>query len=171
MGRRWAWLLCSGAALAATLAPTAAGANVATPQMTRVASWAAMKPVTVWCENDSPTWAKMTSGVGHTHYAAGYALAGGDAIYLGPSVCDGLLNPNSRLFGRGLMALLHEATHARGWRDEALTECAARVLIYSALHNFYGVPFFSERMAHVMRYALGASFSAPPEYQGGCDRL
>lgn len=158
--------------MALVLAPAASAANVATPKMNAVASWAAGKPVTVWCENDSDAWSRRLAGLGAHTDAGGYAIFGGSEALVGPSACRGLIGGiRDSEFGPSLLVLLHEATHARGWRDEALTECAARVLMYSALETFYDVPFFSDWMSIVTRNALRASLAAPAQYQGGCDRL
>lgn len=158
-------------AVALVLAPVAQGANVATPKMEQVASWAAGKPVSVWCESDSEAWSRMLARVGHIDRVEAYTYVGGSTVWLGPTVCSRLGSPGYPVFALGLSTLLHESWHARGHRDEAFAECAARVLIYSALHDFYGVPWYSARMASYTTFALNESLRRPAEYQGGCDRL
>ncbi len=141
--------------------------------MAQVASWAAGKPVSVWCENDDEAWQRMLTSVGAHTDAAGYAYPGANEIFVSPSACRGLIAASWRdvRFATGLSTLLHEATHARGWRDEALTECAARVLIYSALHDYYGYGWFSIPMEATVANALRESLRGPAGYQGGCARL
>jgi PAS domain-containing protein len=121
---------------ALVLAPAAAGSNAATAKMAAVACWAAAKPVSVWCENDPIEWARILAAAGHTRAVQGYAVVGGSEVWIGPAACNYLGQESSTLLGVGLNALLHESWHARGHRDEAFAECAARVLIYSALHDF-----------------------------------
>jgi hypothetical protein len=166
-------LAIASVAVLAALAPAAAHAeNVATPRMAAVASWAAGKPISVWCESDPAAWERRLASIGADTKATGYAYAGSSEVFLGPTRCYGLLHPDEpREFGPGLNALLHESWHARGVADEAIAECAARVLIYSALHDFYRVPWFSSRMRTVVGWALETSYMKPNAYQDGCSRL
>jgi hypothetical protein len=126
----------------------------------------------VWCESDLSTWQAMASQHGVATNVDGFAPIGGTVAYLAPQQCANLAYPltDPRL-GIGLSILLHEATHSRGWRDEALTECASRVLMYSALHDFYDVPWFSSVMRLQTSASLTYSLALPAAYQHGCDRL
>lgn len=155
-------------------APAADAANVATPKMRAVASWAAGKPIDVWCENDETEWTRLSASVGFSvPPSGGYALLGTPNIYLSPSTCRRLSGgPNGTRFSIGLSTLLHESAHQR-WntRDEALAECAARVLLYSALNRFWKVPLFSLWMRNLADEALRESLAKPAEYQHGCERL
>jgi hypothetical protein len=157
--------------VALAVAPAASAGNIADARLNAVASWAAMKPVTVWCENDADTWARMAAAARVRTDAEGYAYVGGSQVFLGPLACQGVASSGSALLGVGLMTLLHEATHARGWADEDLAECAARVLIYSALHKFYGIGWMSPEMSYAVGSAMRWSFGLPAPYQGGCARL
>jgi hypothetical protein len=155
--------------VALACAAPATGSNVATPRMAAVASWAAGKPISVWCESDRAEWARMLASA-NLDVADGYTRDAEPVVYLAPQTCTNLGYEDVRL-GMGLNVLLHEAAHQRGFHDEALAECAARVLIYSALHDFYGVPWFSLRMHDVVETALAYSFARPAAYQNGCSRL
>lgn len=137
--------------------------------MTAVASWAAGKPISVWCESDDVAWRVLAGRYGFER-PEGFTVFAEPVVYLSPRAC-GWLTSDAGRFGFGLNVLLHEAAHQRGFRDEALTECAARLMIYSALHDFYGVPWWSARMRDTTRIALAYSYAKPPAYQGGCDRL
>lgn len=156
------------AVVALVLAASAAAANIATPRMVEVASWAAGKPITVYCSDSMDEWRVLS----RKPTAGGFANVGGPQIWLSPRVCLPLrFGPGDTSFAPGLGVLLHEATHARGWRDEGLAECAALVLAYETLRRFYGVPFFSPLMRDLYASLLRDYYAAPPEYQGGCDRL
>ena len=150
-------------------ASPAGAANVATPKMAQVASWAAGKPISVHCENDQTAWQELSGRYGYNS-PSGFTIFSEPVIYIGPAACAYFSYGDARL-GYGLHTLLHESAHQRGFRDEALAECAARLLIYSALHNFYGVPWWSARMSATAELALTYSLSQPAEYQGGCARL
>lgn len=158
------WALLAVALAAPTFAQAS---NVATPRMAEVASWAAGKPVSVWCENDPEAW-RTLAGPYESH--GGFTIYAEPVVYIGPNACAWLSHTDAGL-GYGLNILLHESAHQRGFRDEALTECAARLMIYSALHNFYGVPWWSTRMSATAGLALTYSLSKAPEYQQGCSRL
>lgn len=159
-------------ALALVAAPCASASNVATPKMNAVATWSAGKTVTAWCESEASAWSAITSARGVNPSVAGFTVFAEPVVYLSPQVCTNLNYPltDPRL-GVGLDTLLHESAHQRGFRDEALTECAARVLIYSALREFYGVPFFSPTMRLQVNAALAYSLALPAVYQHGCERL
>jgi hypothetical protein len=164
------WLLVIVAAL--VLAPAAAASNVATPRMNAVAAWGAGKPVTVWCENDAAAWdalARSKRGVPGGQ-VGGFTIFAEPVVYVGPSEC-GQLGESGFELGSGLNILLHEAAHQRGFRDDDLAECAARVLIYSALHDFYSVPWYSQRMRQTVDFALAVSLAKPAAYQNGCARI
>lgn len=167
--QRWLAVL---AALA--LAGPASAANVATPQMHAVASWAAGKPLTVWCESDPAEWNRLVAQSGLTHEpgssVAGFTLFAAPTIYLRYDRCPMLAGPEHWGFGLGLNTLLHEAYHQRGGgvRDEALVECAALVLQYEAMRRFYGVPFFSPTMTRHADVAIAHSRTLPARFQNGC---
>lgn len=155
-------------------AGTASGGNIATPLMTQVATWAAMKPVSVWCESDPEAWTAFVAERRGPADASGYADIPGGRAHIAPKWCHILRSQTlrrERYLGVAVMVLLHESWHLRGERDEAITECAARVLLYAALHNFYGVGWFSPQMRSLTETALAVSLSAPAHYQHGCDRL
>jgi hypothetical protein len=142
--------------------------------MNQVASWAAGKPVSVWCESDAVAWDTMTRSMRGAPGAgiAGFTLYASPVVYVGPPSCAnlnyGITDPRLAL---GLNTLLHESAHQRGFHDEDLAECAARVLIYSALHDYYGVEWFSPTMHNLVAQALAESLTLPAVYQHGCDRI
>ncbi len=168
------------ALVALILVSSAQAANIATPKMEEVASWAAQKPVRVHCEDDREEWARIIASHANgwdPSQIQGFVTRGTSTVHIGPWACEGLSRGLSSYsspewFAISLHILLHEATHARGWTDEAHAECAARVLIYSALHNFYGILPFTELKRQLVGWALAFSLSAGPQYQrGGCARL
>lgn len=87
------------------------------------ASFVAGKPITVYCANSAYDWQQY----GATTHEFGLAVPGSSEIKLAPDVCRYLratiVNPNG--FGSSLLVLVHESIHARGEKDEGVTDCAA----------------------------------------------
>jgi hypothetical protein len=150
--------------VALVLSGSASAANVATPKMNQVASWAAQKPVSVWCEGDPNAWNRMrqTWGSGRPVAVSGFTYPGQGVVYISPDACANLQDEKSHLFGPLTSRCCTKRRTLADGDDEALAECAARVLIYSALHDFYGVEWFSARMHDVVAVAPSIRSRFPP---------
>jgi hypothetical protein len=163
--------------VALALAAPAAAGNVATVKMTEVASWAAGRPLSVWCESEQAEWDRLLAQHGLSAPAGfiidGFTTYTAPVVYLAPLHCPELVGPTHRDFALGLNVLLHESyTHyGAGIHDNAIQECGALLLQYEALRRFYGVPSFSPLMRRLTEQAFAFSQSKPASYLGGCSRL
>lgn len=101
---------------AALFAPNASASRV--PDISRVASDLAGKPVSVQCSQDNTV--RGVAGAGSVDGI------GGSTMYLARIVCDALLlrvrNPDWAL---GLVTIAHEAEHLKGVVDESEADCNA----------------------------------------------
>ena len=86
------------------------------------ASFVAGKPVTVYCANSEYDW-QQYGGTGSEH---GLAVPGSSVIKLDPDVCRLLRATTIKDgFGASLLVLVHESIHARGEKEEGVTDCSA----------------------------------------------
>lgn len=165
------------ALVALALAAPAGAGNVATAKMAQVASFAAGKPLQVWCESEQAEWDRMVAEHGLADQPGfvitGFTTYDAPVIYLAPAPCRSLVGPTHHDFALGLNVLLHESyTHfGAGIRDQAIQECGALLLQYEALRHFYGVPSFSPLMRLLTERAIAFSRTKPAVYQQGCSRL
>ena len=139
------------------------------------ASYVAGKPVSVYCARtdlDLREYAQSAYGLA-ANFELGFAVVGSDSIYLGQSVCWPLLDflkhrkVTYAEVASALQALVHEAIHARGERDEGVTEC-------DAMHETprVAVRFFKLKPGKRLRAFMAEAWSAydalQPQYQTVC---
>lgn len=169
--------LLSALAFAASASAVDAPAGFrASVRLSPIASYAAGKPVTAWCSLGESKWT-ATSGSGLD--IGGYAIVGGQDIFLRQSVCrslEGWMRGKPVLVENvagGLLTLLHESAHARGVADEQQATCAALAgVLPSAMRFLHAKP---RRAALIRTAAAGAVRFMPPAYAaaaspGGCRR-
>lgn len=139
------------------------------------ASYVAQKPVRVYCaptDLDLREYASSAYGV-PPDFELGFAVVGSGTIYLGQSVCWPLRDHLARRhvatseFAAALLTLVHESIHARGSRDEGVTEC-------DALHEMprVAVRFFKVKPGRQLRALMAEAWASydgmQPEYQTVC---
>jgi hypothetical protein len=121
-------------ALAALVAAVAPVGFHSSPRVAPAASVVAQKPVTVWCADSAYTWNQFLDATyGNHNPARGSTAPGSSEEQLSPGVCTALAKaaasklrvvPTATL-GVSILTLVHESIHARGERDEGVTDCAA----------------------------------------------
>lgn len=162
-------------AAALVAAPTAAaGGFYEAKVLEPTASYVAKKPIAVWCATSTEAWKAYeiaTYGVPGTEH--GSTPFGGSAIYLDTEEC-----PPLRQFLRAMSVyvptlaatieiLTHESIHARGVRDEGVTDC-------DAMHEMPGVAvrFFRVKPGAQLRALMAAAWTVhraePPQYLAIC---
>lgn len=163
-------------ALVAVQAASANGGFYEAKVLEPAASYVAKKPVAVWCALSPGAWAAHEVERGLNGEADGSAPVGGTEVFLSQNVCPLLrqarrLGPPS-LFNlpptaESIELLTHESIHARGERDEGVTDCAA-------MHEMPGVAvrFFRVKAGKQLRTLMGDAWSwhdgAPPQYRTVC---
>jgi hypothetical protein len=160
------FLLVAIAALA--IVPAALAAPPGFTRQVRLepaASWAAQKPVRVYC--------------GPMVDASGRGLLGGDELWLEGSGCVLLLRRNAGRPVRDeleadklawfLLTLAHEVQHVRGVRSEAVAECTALRVMPSMASRFFGYKTWRARH-DLMALAWQTHFRIHPDddYGGDC---
>lgn len=162
-------------AAALVAAPTAvAGGFYEAKVLEPAASYVAKKPVKVWCAKTDAAWqAYLVATYGVVGTEHGSAPFGGAAIYLDTEECPPIRQAlaGQSVYPPTLAAtieiLTHESIHARGERDEGVTDCAA-------MHEMPGVAvrFFHVRLGKQLRALMAAAWAyhrkAPSQYRMVC---
>lgn len=132
------------------------------------ASFVAGRPATVWCAPNMDAWgaAVLAGGVQtkNTDMVRGLSHIAAGEILLPPSGCAVLerWTPRSRVtidFATALDALVHEATHVSGLRDELVTECLARKRVAEVAIRFFG---FKPRTAKIRELVADVAYDYVP---------
>lgn len=121
----------------------------ASPRLAPAASFAAQKPVTVWCANDGYAWAQF---VGHYDVLEnGRAVPGSNEMWLSGDVCGYLTKRLAKkpvpLFSiaASMLVLTHESFHLRGLTDEGQTDCQAARYVPNVASRFFGYTTHKQR--------------------------
>jgi hypothetical protein len=150
-------------AAALVAAPTAAAADgfYEARVLEPAASYVAGKPIEVWCATSVSAWHSYeiaTYGVvGSEH---GSAPFGGSVIYLDTEECPPLRQQLSAggvyvpTLAATVEIITHESIHARGERNEGVTDC-------DAMHEMPGVAvrFFHVRAGKQLRALMAAAWT------------
>jgi hypothetical protein len=148
------------------------------PEFSRVAGRLAEKDVEVrcWSLNDWDRVRREESvfeGGPVSVETLGRAKPGGSRVHLSPVTCGRLMRvrylrerPRDAVsmleLAIGLGTLAHEATHASGHSDEAITECYAAQLVERAAWGLGVRPAYARRLAQAYWDDYGSN---PPEYR------
>lgn len=129
------------------------------------ASFVAGKPVKVWCATSQYDWLQYGAKGGEQ----GLTTPGSSEVKIAPDVCRYLraakVNPDG--FGASLLVLVHESIHARGERDEGITDCSAVHEMPRVAVRFFRVKAGKQLravMANAWRYRSGE----PAAYRSTC---
>jgi hypothetical protein len=137
------------------------------------ASYVARKPITVWCAPTTAVWQSWSAEATLVDGANGSAAVGGSDIHLSHDVCPSLRGAIAGVpqyvptLSATIEVLTHESIHARGTRDEGITDC-------DSMHEMprVAVVFFHVRPGAQLRALMAAAWTyhreAPPQYQSVC---
>lgn len=152
---------CAVAQPAVAAAPTG---FTSAPRLAPAASFVAGKPIAVYCAKTQYDWQQY----GATSREKGLAVPGSSEIKLAPDVCRYLRAPKVQDgFAGSLLVLVHEAIHARGTKDEGVTDCAA-------VHEMprVAVKFFSVKAGKQLRAVMADAWTLrareAPAYRTVC---
>lgn len=167
-------LLVLAGALAAPAAAAAPEGFTSAPRFSEAASFVAGKPITVWCAPDVETWASYLTAHGYAGKVAnGITETGSSGTMFSPVVCSSLrkkLNGvpvTNDYFAPSLLTLVHESIHARGTRDEGLTDCAAVHEMARVAVKYFGVKA-GKQLRAVMAAAWSYRDRQPAAYRTVC---
>lgn len=162
----------------ATLALVAPAGFREAPALEPAASYAAGKPVAVYCAASAEAFAAgvTTMNAPPTETGSFAESVGGSASYLAPLMCGPLgaalhkPNATSYVTARAILALVHESVHLRGEAAENVTDCTALQLMPGIASRFFG--FKTWRARHLlMELAWAAHDAKPPAYHGCANGL
>jgi hypothetical protein len=174
------------AALSSLVAPAAAAADpppgfFEQPQLERIASDVAGKPVQVFCARDLSVWGEfvwqpreadaVVDEDGLTQPARGIAYLPSDTCGFLVDRLAGKPSPTQTM-GTAILALIHESEHLAGISNESTAECTALTLVpIVAIEYFHyaSKPKARHRQLHnLVAFAWDRHRDRPKAYQALC---
>jgi hypothetical protein len=166
-------------ALAALTAPVALADVPGVHRETRlepIASFAAGKPVKVFCGDDLEGWAKAVvyafNGAPPPALPSGFALIAEGEAYVTPSYCGTLTlalqgqSQQTDFLARSMLGLVHESVHVgTGSPDEWATDCTALSDTWTVAWIYFGIR--QPQLGEIYAAALKLHLSYPTDYVRG----